>query len=51
MTDTKVMQIEGKAIQELIDKYPEFKKRWYKSVFPYSIKLSKASEFIEKEFN
>ncbi len=37
------MQIDGKVISELLDKYPEFKKRWFKSVFPYSIKLTRAS--------
>lgn len=51
MTDTKVMQIEGKAIMDLLNQYPEFKKRWFKRVFPYSIKLTKASEFIDKEFS
>jgi CRP-like cAMP-binding protein len=51
MTDTKVMQIEGKAILDLLEKYPEFKKRWLKSVFPYSIKLTQAHEFLDKEFN
>lgn len=42
------MQIEGKVISELLGKYPEFRKRWFKSVFPYCIKFSKAGDFISK---
>lgn len=40
VNETKIMKIEAKFILELIQKYPEFKKRWYKSIFSYSLKLS-----------
>ena len=40
-TTTKVMQIQEKAIWELLDKYPEFKKSWFKNTFLYSLRLSR----------
>lgn len=47
VTDTKVMQIQDKLIDELLAKYPEFKKKWLKSVFPYSLKLGKGLTILE----
>ena len=37
-------------ISSLLEKYPEFKKKWYKSIFPYSLKLGRGHNFLEEEF-
>lgn len=51
VTETKVMQIKDKMIYELMEKYPDFKKKWLKSVFPYALKLDdRAEEFLQKDF-
>ena len=47
-TDTKVMQIQDKVIYELLDKYPDFRKKWFKTIIPYSFKLGKGHELVQK---
>ena len=48
-SQTKVMQIQDKVIFELLDKYPDFKKNWLKSVFPYCLKLGRGQEILSKD--
>ena len=51
VSETKVMQIQDKVIYELFNKYPEFKKTWFKTIIPYSLKLGRGHELIQKTFN
>lgn len=48
VTETKVLQIQDKLISGLLERYPEFKKKWYKSIFPYSLKLGRGHNFLEE---
>ena len=41
MAETKVMQIDSKVIKDMLVKYPEFKKKWYKSIFVYCLRLGR----------
>ena len=50
VTETKVMQIQDKIIYELLDKYPDFRKRWFKTIIPYSFKLGRGQELVQKDF-
>ena len=40
-TATKLIQISEAYIWTLMDKYPDFKKRWLKSIFLYSLRIGK----------
>ena len=50
LTETKVIQIQDKVIDDLLERFPEFRKRWFKSVFPYSLKLGRGHNFFEESF-
>ena len=49
-TPTTVLQFQAKFIIELLDKHPDFRKKWLKSIFIYSLRLGKGLEFLEKAF-
>ena len=49
-TPTTVLQFQAKYIHELLDKYPEFRKRWLKSIFIYALKSGRGLDFLEKAF-
>lgn len=40
-THTKIMEVKGEIILELLKSEPEFKKKWYKSIFIYSVRHKK----------
>lgn len=45
-TDVKVMEISTETIFQLFKSYPQFKKKWFKTVFLYCIKMTKAADFL-----
>lgn len=51
VSDVKVMEIDVKVILDLIKKYPDFRKQWYKSVFQYALKMCRGARNIEKQFS
>ena len=46
-TDVKVMEINMDTIFQLLKSYPQFRKKWFKTVFPYCIKMTNAADFLE----
>lgn len=44
------MEIKPEVIKDLMSNHVEFKKRWYKTLFIYSINLGKNMNFLEKNF-
>ena len=40
-TSTKIMEVKGEIILELLKSEPDFKKKWYKSIFIYSVRHKK----------
>lgn len=49
-SNTKVMQIQDKIIRDLLDKYPDFRRKWMKNVFPYALKIGGGQRYVEKDF-
>ena len=50
-TDIRTIQMPMDLVHELLDKYPAFKKKWYKSIFPYSLRLERGLDYIENSFS
>ena len=44
VTPIKALKVPKEKIFELLSKYPEFKKKWIKSMFPYAVNMSKLNE-------
>lgn len=49
-TPAKIIEIKGEIIAELLEKEPEFKLKWFKSIFLYSVRHKKSMEHLEKQF-
>jgi hypothetical protein len=50
-TSTKIMEVQADIILELLKTEPEFKKKWYKSIFMYSVHHKRSLEFLHKNFS
>ena len=48
---TKVMELKPEVIRDLLKTKPEFKKRWCKSIFMYSVRHKKSLEFLGNNFS
>ena len=44
------MKVECEIILELMKVCPEFRKKWYKSIFIYSVRHNKSLEFMQENF-
>lgn len=48
LNNVKVMELRPEVIEELIASNPEFKKKWYKTLFIYESHLNKNLQFLHK---
>jgi len=50
-TTTKVMEVKAEVIRDLLKTRIDFRKKWYKSIFMYSVRHKKSLEFLENNFS
>ena len=50
VTQSVVLQIRNEEIFKLFNRYPQFKERWMKTIFPYCLKIYGSSDFYHMDF-